>query len=274
MLGAQGSRWKTKPPVGAAEIDWTHPLSQNLAGLYLMNEGAGNLRDLASGVTAVATGGPTWTTAESGLGIQAATSKYFLAPDVTAYNPPTPFTILAAFKVTNSGNTQRIFSHLENGGAFRSYELAIDNGSTDNLSVWCGDLANGWANATTTVHDNIPHLGGAIISSTAVTFYRDGKTDGTVTRTPALTNVPAYIGVTSDGVSTPFTGTIYGIWLWSRTLPADQVQWHYAEPYAMLRPIVRHRYFAPTAAVVPPPATGVGLKQRLIGRNLGKGVLR
>lgn len=52
-------RWTAKPPLGV-QINWSHPLSKDLVGCYLCNEGGGVIHDLVSGAAFSTLGTPDW----------------------------------------------------------------------------------------------------------------------------------------------------------------------------------------------------------------------
>jgi hypothetical protein len=84
--------------------------------------------------------------------------------------------------------------------------------------------------------------------------YQSGVFVGTTIEGPttsgAVTGSGANLlmGRRGDG-AVQLDGTTIHLAVWGRALSADQVQWFYAEPYAMLRPIVRRRYFVPAAVL-------------------------
>src|SRR5678815_3514239 len=61
---------RVKPPYGAAEIDWGHPLSRALIVHLLFNEGGGLPRDMGLMQSPwVFTGSPAWQARTNGLGL-------------------------------------------------------------------------------------------------------------------------------------------------------------------------------------------------------------
>src|SRR5262245_45028942 len=87
---------RVKPPFGAAEIDWGHPLSTRLQVSYLLNELGGRLYSLTGkspanpGSTAVRIAGP------AGIGLQGTG----LSTDGAVADVPSDFTIAATSGAT------------------------------------------------------------------------------------------------------------------------------------------------------------------------------
>src|SRR3990167_6114750 len=58
---------RVKPPFGAAEIDWGHPLASGLVFYAPLNEGGGLPLDLVSRISATTKTGATWLAGYKGL---------------------------------------------------------------------------------------------------------------------------------------------------------------------------------------------------------------
>lgn len=115
-LGAMDSRlnqnWSFKPPVGTT-VNWGHPLSKNLIGCWLFNEGGGSqVFDLARpGSRAVLStpANPVWVNTQIGPGVQSATGSNYLQENFP--NTAFPITIVVLASLADLVNTQNFFSH-------------------------------------------------------------------------------------------------------------------------------------------------------------------
>jgi hypothetical protein len=87
---------------------------------------------------------------------------------------------------------------------------------------------------------NVVHDWGYTTSASRRQPYLEGQPDGgDTTASEAIT----LAGLLGDPYNQSFKGEVGHQYFWSRVLSANEMLWVAKEPYAMLRPIVRRRYF-------------------------------
>src|SRR3990167_2034237 len=96
---------RVKPPFGAAEVDWGHPLARGLIAVYLFNEGTltpTNLVQNGVGAGATSAGSPSVISSVGGLGISTSntTGNGFSLPDDPRWSQP-PLSLVSQV-VTNT----------------------------------------------------------------------------------------------------------------------------------------------------------------------------
>jgi hypothetical protein len=239
-MAPQSRLWpdpRVKPPFGAAEIDWGHPLSQGLVAAWLFNEGAGRvLRDYANSAISASITDPTnilWQPGPRGLAIRSqanagTTRGISLSPALatgvtfTWATRITPVTLADSFQDLFTVNASTGV-YLLSSGKIQWYNSAVSNTAILAGSTHSYMLQN--------------------IAGSALTYYLDGIADGVV----AARGNELIDGMLNDSSSETFNGFCDYQYFFRRALTIDYAQWLSAEPYAFLRPILRRRYFVPAA---------------------------
>lgn len=233
---------RLKPPFGVAEIDWGHPLSSGCLRLVILEPMMVTM-DLASQSVyqwsaAVETGPPVFGQPSPGM---AGTATLPLAPI------PTPQGRLSFFvRAMNRANSTNRFlcgSHDRdtdtNGvGCYWHY------GGDGFIKYYFGAGGANVVNSGLSWDVGASHSVGGSLTDLDQRIFIDGVVKGTLAvATPECGSSKAW-GVGRES----WDGGISDMFLWSRFLSPGEHGWLAAEPYAMLRPIVRRRYFVPAAA--------------------------
>ena len=242
-----------KPPFGAAQIDWGHPLASNLAFAVILNEGVGTiLFDLHGTRPRFQTGTPTWVVGDRGIMIRNPTSEF---RELSAHVPTQYGFSLHALTRANSGNN----------GTLRACVAVLD-------AALAGQ-ALGWGSTT-----GIPTLRdqGTIVAGTAIGLNVWASLTGNFeSSTSRRIYVNGILNV-SNSTSTTFGAkdrfavgdetSIYDLLLalcYTRLLSPAEMLWLHTEPYAFLQPVPAVTYaFMRTPAA---PAAGVTPLRTLMG---------
>ena len=261
-MPARSWRWPdphVKPPYGAAEIDWGHPLATGLAQASVFNEGGGAPVDLVNGVVGTIVPTVAWETTALGVGLamkQAASVGTVTFPHLASYNPSTECTVFCiASLLTYDGTTHGVFYH---GGVNASTGVGMDlhNGLSGRLTCYVNNASEVLITDTALW----PGSGTTGLHSMAFTYkagdrskvFTDGtlRTDNAATAASVTTttNVLTWGSRRPDRTVSDWNGTIVVGYFYTVQKSDSAIQWLSAEPYALLRPIVRRRYFVPAAA--------------------------
>jgi len=265
---------RVKPPFGAAEIDWGHPLANGLSVSHLFNELGGSRANNAAGGVAQGTvnllGTSLWkpdgltffdtyaerldygsVTALSFISVAEGTFSARVKPTGTPTDDPSALN-LQTIGLDSNGNA-RLTRGKVSSGADSWYFLANDGASR---SVSSPATVDTWAMVTWV------HRGGQLYG------FVNGVPIGNVTCNDII-NMQyglAYVFGQGGAAGTGFKGAADYFYANKRGLTHGEVAWLSAEPYAMLRPIIRRRYFVPAVA-----ASGLA---RIIGGGFGGGTAR
>ena len=252
---------RVKPPFGAAEVDFTHPMAGAVRGFWPLNEGGGLPLNLATGqLGTVVTTRPVWTGSQAGHGLlcDGSSSKRAVDYTVSGLTNGTPFTVWVLCAPDSFVDVRNAMSS-DFGSQPRFFQLRL--GQTTGVysfipfnTAGTPFTASGGA-ATLGV---LISLAGTITAAKAVTVWKDGVSQGTNTLTGTIgaSSTPTSIrlgGYQGDTTVSLFSGPLFAAGIWMRALSQAELLWLHAEPYAMLRPIVRRRYFVPAAAVAGNP---------------------
>jgi len=226
---------RVKPPYGAVEIDWAHPLATGLVACWLFNEGAGtvlnNLVSVAQQAFINDNINVTWSASRLGLALAgnsgAGNSGIGIDPGITT---GTTFTWDTRVAPDLSSTYGALFVAADQQGLYiRSSGLFDVVTGSDQQS-------------NTAITANTRHHYAQVCAAGSGTHNLDGVADGT------FSSITSHVSTRMFQVSTLRYGGICEFQrFWSRALSASEVQWLAAEPYAMLRPIIQRRYFVPAA---------------------------
>ena len=247
---------RIKPPFGSVEVNWTHPLATALRGAWLFNEGAGPASDLVYGNTASWSGTP-WAVGTAGLGASVANTEITMAGTGTQYDAPSHSMLVIVRSTTAAGPGVKLVLACRKVVTWAPVHWCIGNDSAREGYGWfdgSGFVTSG-AVATNIDGDNIVHtLVGTYQGSGTARYFIDGKLDSSASvgsnasngeSPPNALQLNRYIGV--DGGH--LTGHIFLAYYWGRALSFSEAQWISADPYAVLSPLRRRRYFiAPTVS--------------------------
>jgi hypothetical protein len=251
---------RVKPPFGAAEIDWGHPLTLGLLTAFLFNEGAGRPQNLllepSSGAAATI-----WTPSRHGLALD--------------FEPMTSPLQVSSSRLDNLGALSVVFRWLWNGGLGDDTWTYPGAKPVDGAQWWLvydTSLSRlEWRRTYTTLFQRAfvttisanrwYHTVGTdtgIAGSGNCLVYLDGVRSGTeesfASGAPAADAGAVAIGGANASAYRNWRGLLDVFLYYNRALSPSEALWLASEPYAMLRPIVRRRYFVP--AVATPPARG------------------
>ncbi len=282
MILERRSLWKDKPTGGVA-INPAHPLAPRL--LFLLNEGAGQPRSLPFGtVGQLPPSGAvvTWQTGANGLGAGFDPSlaryvSFVSTPSIWATNPP--FSVeawwdWASTEVASNAFAGPVGNRVSGQAGFRFVNAT--GGTTTfvpQLVVYDGaSETSNWKTGTTyTQPFNKKFLW--TWDGTTAACYVDGVLDP-VSSTSGGFGTSVDMPNLGAGYGGAIGGKLIKVAIYPRALSALEALWLATEPYVMLQPVLRRRYFHFTPAVAPPAVTGFAFHERLVGRGIAKGVMR
>ncbi len=249
-------------PTEPVEIDWSHPLAQGLQFLLLPAAGAVGNRDLIDGLSSSSVSapiglggrGPGMLTTATGTGWQFNSSP----PGNLRLNVGGTLFWTGLTHGTPIGgyNSAGVIGLVNSTVGWESYALQASAYTRSYLF----DYISGTSTQRVEDSGGVPPVGE---HSAAVSFvvggnigmYRDGILSGSATwvgTTAPSYSSNSYLSVASDGNGARvINGTTYITTIYGRALSADLIAWLAAEPFAMLRPKMRQRWYA--ASITPPP---------------------
>jgi hypothetical protein len=256
-------------PAVPSEIDWEHPLARGLGCFYAFGAHSG-LRDLCGSIGVL--------TPAVGAGLSAGyygTGWAATANDQYLTSAPVP----AALKPTTGSGVSVLWAGtwISNATSYGGpmFGLCYDVGINSPYHVFNIQDASPTGNGPVDNNVTITYTAGGPIqeaSSPAVagpqvlvgtlpfvtppaTLYRNGA----VIATQNNVGVPSYTAtsmINVNGFGTPVTRTLNKITnagaIWTRVLSPGEVAWISAEPFVVLRPIQRRRFYLPNTAVAAP----------------------
>lgn len=235
---------RVKPPYGAAAIDWSHPLADNLRALWLFGtSGAGEIDLCGRGQSMTITNG-----AVSGKGLDcngATTNGTFANPSggplrFSSSDAKTAWAVLQAH-ATDGGNHGVLTN---SAGVYPLYQYSANTW----LCAWNGsEFAS--TSGTVVVGEWTSLVG--TWNGTNVRLYKSKTLVQDVTPSPAGNTSGTYSVGSTGGVQN-WDGVLSVLGIWGRALSHGHAMWLDAEPYAMLRPIVRRRYSVPATSTIIP----------------------
>ena len=248
---------RVKPPFGAAQINWGHPLARGLIACWLFNEGGGDPIDLSQlprRATITDRTNMKWSAGagESGLRQLANTGTtrgVTLSPTLSLLTSST-FSVETRIVPTSVGD---------------SYGALLTYGTSRGMWFRGALLQNSWfvgtdhLNTTAITAGTLHTYLATIASGTNLSWYLDGKADGTATITDVNYDFEA---IGNDTSSETFDGLVVFTRVWNTLLSPAAALWLHAEPYAFLQPVIRRRWFVPAAAGAP---TGGVVTPRSLG---------
>ena len=267
---------RVKPPFGAAQITWGHPLAQGLSAYFPMNESGGrtvhNLVNNQNGSLV----GPVWTPSLRGAALLFdSVNDYIGLAAFPLLSSGVPFAISWWEQITANTNAYPGRFILDVSGS-ATYFLVLR--STDVVSPAYAPLTWGASPGTS--------VGMTAVDAPSVATSIGVWRHWVITGTNPLSSVTADHQLYVDGISYATSrgsnfGTVvnnrigyYGadngpdaiidnVAIYNgRQLSSDAVRWLFTEPYAFLQPVIRRRWFVPAAAGAP---TGGVVTPRSLG---------
>ena len=247
---------RVKPPFGAAEIDWGHPLATGILLRTNHAEGGGQKFVNDAGGPASGTLGTNyqWNAGPSGLALACTAAGASPGTVVTfgaetAIPVPTngTFTVALHYRKTDSTNRSSSgFGVADPSYPYRFHAHLPDSDGTVYFDYRGTNIPlNRVTAAGLTFGNDIWIFSGG----SELRIYQNGILRGN-SGTPNETRSASAADLVLFG-GTSNTDLAESAWfsLYQRELSAAEALWLSTEPYAMFRPIVRRRYFAPTTAV-------------------------
>lgn len=242
---------RRQPPCGSVRINYAHPLARDLLALWLFNEGSGLPYNLVTGATGSSTSAPIWTTGPAGIGLEGNHDVRIRCP-LRGPSSAAAATMAAGFVASATASYYSLFTAAPGDGSVQGLHLS---GTAGNPMAFTWDATSGEYNAATGL--TVP-LGSVCATAAALTAVGNGSPYQQILRSPTgiLTYQGTqqmfarslmsdwYLGAYSGAFgSREWHGTVYWAGLWTRTFSSDHLGWVTDEPYALLEPIIRRRYF-------------------------------
>lgn len=252
-------RWTNQPPVGA-QIDFGHPLAEGLTFYVPFNAAAGIQKALLPaglpGTTVGSVPAPNWVTTPGGKShnFNAAWSVWYeRGPWVEPANAVTLVT-----RLRRTGNASSPVDKTNNNGSspFTSYAIEWNPGAagqdtfradvTTGGTFHNGATVSGFGSTLNQTTVGISYISGSL-KAYANGILKDNTTSVTGSITYDTTTSGRFIvsGASSAGAVAPWNGSIYYAAVWNRILTAAEMEWLHYEPYAMLVPTKRKKFFLP-----------------------------
>ena len=217
-----------KPHLGTP-LNKGHRLSKGLAGLWLMNEGAGTSAKDCSGHgndVNFAIASPTWTVGRMGPGVVCSdtTNQYLVGTDFSSLDFVGDFTLVSWFESVDAGTSGFIFK----GGNATGYALMLGAG---NLRIYAN---NTFVATAADWNDGNLHMAVGVRQGTVGTLYIDGKYENSGALDGGdTTNTVAFAIGRWTTASYVLDGNIYYTACYNRALTPQEIAELYANPYAM-----------------------------------------
>ena len=277
---------RVKPPFRGSRVNFSHPLGRGLFGGWLFNEGAGVPQDIVRVTPGIPGGSVSWKASPRGSVYSFdGTSGLLVGPDYAEFNNVAAFTVAALVQLNSLSADDCVFSK-DTGVLFiHRIVLAVSEvgiGGTDDVLIVIGNGGNtlGYTQSNLLTTNVLQHWcavydGSGAASADKLKFYFNGVpiTLTFIGTIPATTDPMAGAGVqmghenaTTNSDATYLHGGIGQALFYNRPLSPQEVAWLNAEPYAMFTPVIRRRYFVPSAAAGRPeffttrllPSVGAG----------------
>ena len=264
---------RVKPPFGAAQINWGHPLAQGLTAVVLLNEGAGRPYNLLTGQIATFTNTPTWGISPAGilLASDATNDRWDLGPS-DAVGPSGPLigttsaTMAVIRKKRDATNRDSVLCGVTlTLGADQVYRCQTHCPWGDGVVYF--DFG-GYGGANRISASGLSFSGQQawvfVAGTRGSVFYQNGILRAS--QTTAITRTSSAnvftVNPTPGDATLGDLDDISLVILSQREWTQAEVLWWQAEPYAFLQPVIRRRWFVPTAAGAP---TGGVVTPRSLG---------
>lgn len=245
------NKWGHQKPPPGTRRNFSHPLSQDLVGHWIMNEGNGvTVSDVSAyGNNGTRGTGATWTTGLRGHAIDfnnttngsitIADKSYYSA---TATTPA--LTVSAWFSGVPLVANGMIVTKGTGGGAFEWALRFPDTGTNIMFNTWDSAGTDYYSvTGTTTLSSGVWYHGvGVVVHGVGASVYLNGRWEATDTTASSAnmsdTTAAVVIGKRGDNAAF-FDGLIDDVRIYNRALTDSDIAWLYAEPYADMAPMRR-----------------------------------
>ena len=261
-----------KPMLGR-QINWAHPLSRGLVGLWLFNEGSGNkVFDLSgNGQTAIFDSGdpPYWGAGEHGP-VVVGVDEYITGTGTAINTSPGDMSIAAWYKVSDTSASYNIVA--SNGASISGSDLTTSgwvlghcyNKSPSQVTFWIGpDAANqirlGYSPSYTVATGSMSFVVVTFDSATKTAYlYINGiyQTLQQNANATSYANTKINILGASSLPAASLNGVVSGLAIYNHILPASEIALLCQEPFCMFEPsfdLTLYGAIAAPPAVVPTP---------------------
>lgn len=243
---------RVKPPFGAAEINWGHPLARGLVGCWLFNEGGGPPTNLAQQRPSPLTSGPTWVPTVAGIGMDFSGTA-FADGNLRQGSIPAPLTLVVQAIIDSLTETRvPIWEGDADSATWNAHYLSVGtDGSVNANTAENNVFAAAVSGAGLVSINRVYQIGGVWQSATDRRVFLDGieRAQNATSQTP--------IGMEALSIGNHrITGSVAAdqkvtfALAYEIGLSAPTMAWLWAEPYAVLQPIVRRRWFVPAVAAL------------------------
>lgn len=281
-----------KPPVGT-ELQRGHPLAQGLVGCYLINEGAGKRCNELVGQTVPGILGSAGHWAPGGFVMTANANETIECGRPPQINMPRSMTVLCRIRPTKNDRNMAV-AGIWNSFADAQWLLYLGQDAGNNqMSFLAADQATSIIGVVGTTSTFQPYelfdIAGVVNYGTGYTYlYKNGVMDQTVglatgggmfQTSPANLEIGAIIGASTYY----YWGITYHLYIWNRALSTAELQWLYADPYAMFAPPkwrgaftsgrASRYYLEPSGALTPSGVLQDTTKKVLAGASTPSGTL-
>ncbi len=228
--------YDNKPMLGQ-QINWAHPLSKGLVGLWLMNEGSGGqVKDLSgNGNDGVLVGGVSWAIGKY-LGLNfPGSDDYVNCGTGSSIDITGNMTIVAGISPNSAPvNYSQIANKEDISSAGYSFILHSDR----TIQFWIGDDTDfqGVQDATTALQDNIFYQVVGRYDGTNISVFVNGQKEGSdVAQSPPATNAGTLgLGIRHRNLDREFKGKIFYVYIYNRALSAStEITLLHREPFGM-----------------------------------------
>jgi hypothetical protein len=243
MAYSRSGRGYTKPPAGA-QVNWGHPLTQNLVAAYPFLERSGlRVHDLVHGSGADFETGVLWN--GDALTLPATNAGSYTTGPLISNRP---FSILlGCHDLGTHGTAGATFSMGVTGSARQIIIIRPQSTTVIRFAMWFDDL-----DATVpSILGRQLHLAFTLDPAFAQKTYDDGKLINSRTAGGFFNGTRAvYFG--GNAINTEQIGATFRyVYIYDRALSPDELAWVKAEPYAMLTTPQARKYFVMAATGVP-----------------------
>jgi len=249
IITSKTRAWYQTKPVAGSTLAMGHPLSKDLVGVWLMNEGGGNFtRDLARGNNGqflVANADPPGPYFQNNyVYFSSSGDPYIYCGNPAILHPNRNFSIVCGFNFETGA--VGLVSHGQGEWYFR-----ISSGKLNFLESNTADFFSG----ATTISAGVNYQGAVTVgpaSTAALKIYLNGRLDGSGSTSNTINNGNQgfHIGCdiqTGGNKGEFFIGKYYYLYFYNKVLSPSEISSLKVAPFQMIAPMRRVRYIIPVA---------------------------
>lgn len=261
-------RWTTQPPIGA-RINFGHPLAVGLTFYALYNAGGGLQKTLLpANLPETAVGSmpsPNWYSGpdagkshkwDGNWGSYYQRGLWVEPPNAVTCvtrlrrignNPSYSVPIIKTWKNVSNPTLWSYGLEYNRAGAGQDVICALISTASTNGGVGTTVTT---PTTTTNVHTTgMRYTSGALdIFFNGIKQHTDAGFTGAITYDTGTTSNLIISGAVDNAAGNEWTGDLYYAAVWNRVLSSSEMEWLHAEPYAMMVPQARNRFFMTAAA--------------------------